>query len=72
MNFCQPVIIRNRVYGQYNFKILLSFDRFKNSNSHESRTEAQKSEISLFFHLCSVGVFGTTRLMNISGCNFNV
>ena len=27
--FCQPVITRNQLYGQYNCKILLSFYRFK-------------------------------------------
>ena len=47
MNFCQPVIIRNRVYGQYNFKILLSFDRFKNSNSLIAMKVGQKSEIRI-------------------------
>ena len=29
VNFCQPVIIRNQFYGQYNCKILLSFYRFE-------------------------------------------
>ena len=37
MSFCQPVIERNQVYDQCNFKKLLSFDHMKNTNCHRHK-----------------------------------